>query len=111
MANKNKNRVGVVFSTNPEFIYETNDEPVIETLLPKDQKLKILLDTKTKKGKKITVLQGFIGKTEDLETLAKALKNYCGAGGSTKDGEILIQGDFCAKITQYLQEKEYQIKK
>ncbi len=107
---KNKNRIGVVFSTNPDFAYETNEIQEPETLEPKAQKLKIWLDTQTKKGKKITMITGFVGKNEDLETLCKSLKNHCGTGGSTKDGEMLIQGDFCQKIIQYLQEKEYQTK-
>ena len=108
MSKKNKSdKNGFVFSTDPNFRFEEEDIPVSETLVPKQQKLKIRLDTKHRGGKAVTLVEGFIGKEDDLEDLGKKLKNYCGTGGSVKDGLIIIQGDQRDKILQWLQKNQY----
>lgn len=112
MTKKNKNNQGgIIFSTNPQFEYENNDDPVIETLPPEKQNLKIWLDSKQRKGKTVTLITGFEGTAEDLKDLEKQLKNLCGSGGSSKDGDVLIQGDFRDKILTYLTGKGYKAKK
>ena len=97
---KQKNSGGFVYSTNPDFQFEQNDAPN-ETLAPAAQKLRIQLETKHRGGKTASVVLGFVGKDEDLEKIAKQLKNICGTGGSVKDGEIIIQGDHRDKIIQW----------
>ena len=97
---KQKNNGGFVYSTNPDFQFEQNDAPN-ETLAPAAQKLRIQLETKHRGGKTASVVLGFVGKDEDLEKIAKQLKNICGTGGSVKDGEIIIQGDHRDKIIQW----------
>lgn len=84
------------------------DEEVVETLMPADQPLRVILETKHRAGKTVTIVYGFIGKEEDLQHLGKALKNHCGTGGSVKEGEIIIQGDHKQKLFQYLKQKGYQ---
>jgi translation initiation factor 1 len=114
MKQKNKNHQnnqdGFVFSTNPNFEF-ADDNEVIETLAPEKQNLKVQLDKKARAGKQVTLITGFIGKAEDLEVLCKVLKTKCGVGGSAKDSEIIIQGDFREKVTQFLLEKQYKVKK
>lgn len=107
---KNNKGDGVVFSTNPDFEF-TDDTEIVETLAPEKQNLKVQLDKKARAGKQVTLITGFVGKAEDLEDLCKVLKTKCGAGGSAKEGEIVIQGDFREKITQFLLEKKYKVKK
>ena len=103
MANNDwKSRLGMVYSTNPDFKFETQEAEEIDTLDPKDQKLIVALDKKGRNGKQVTVVNGFIGKESDLESLGKTLKTKCGVGGSVKDGVILIQGDQRDKITTIL---------
>lgn len=105
---KHKNRDGVVYSTNPDFTYNYNDETPEEEAVPvSKESLKVLLDTKSRAGKKVTVVTGFKGKTGDIEDLAKVLKTKCGVGGSVKDREIIIQGDFRQKIQALLVEMGY----
>ena len=102
MSKNKKIPVGVVYSTNQDFEYSFDNEEVAETLLPEKQKLKIQLDKKSRAGKQVTLIAGFVGSENDLEILAKKLKNLCGCGGSVKDGEILIQGDVRDKVLSWL---------
>lgn len=101
---------GIVYSTNPNYSYEYETSEAQETLKPEDQTLKVSLDKKQRKGKKVTLVEGFIGKPDDLNALGKTLKAKCGVGGSTKDGQIIIQGDFVEKINVLLQEMGYNTK-
>lgn len=97
---------GLVYSTNPDAIPEQTEDKTI-TLAPKDQKLRIIIDRKQRKGKTVTIVTNFIGDDEDLKQLGKELKTMCGTGGNVKDGEILIQGDFKDKIVEWLKKNEY----
>lgn len=99
--NKHKERKGIVYSTNPDFSYEENQSTHADTLKPEKQLLKVLLDKKSRAGKLVTLIEGFIGKEEDMEALTKTLKTHCGAGGSAKDGVILIQGDVRDKVIAF----------
>lgn len=102
MSKKNKpDHNGFVFSTDPNFEFEGQNEN-IETLLPKQQKLRIKLDSKQRAGKVVTLIEGFVGKNEDMEELGKKLKSFCGTGGSAKGGEIIVQGDHRDKVVQWL---------
>ena len=110
MKNDKKGRINVVYSTNPDFNYEYEQEFQEETLAPEKQNLKVVLDSKQRKGKTVTLIQGFIGTEEDLKELAKLLKNKCGTGGSVKDGEIIIQGEIKEQILTILREHHYRAK-
>lgn len=110
MSKKNSNRIGVVYSTNPDFQYEEIEEFEQETLPNNQQKLYVQLDKKQRAGKQVTLITGFVGTSEDLEILGKELKNKCGVGGSVKNGEILLQGDFRQKVIDYLIQKDYKVK-
>lgn len=101
---------GVVYSTDSSFSYDFEDTTLQETLPPRQQKLKVSLDKKARKGKVVTLVEGFVGSDEDLQILAKLLKQKCGVGGSAKDGEILIQGEFKLKIYEILKSLDYQVK-
>ena len=93
MIKKNKpDTRGFVYSTNPNFSFE-KEQSNDETLPSAQQKLKVRLDTKHRAGKAVTLIEGFVGKEEDLQELGKKLKSFCGTGGSAKDGEIIVQGD------------------
>ncbi|QMU29453.1 translation initiation factor [Adhaeribacter radiodurans] len=112
MADKNKKgRQGVVFSTDPEFKYEYEQEEQVTTLPPQQQNLKVQLDKKARAGKQVTLVTGFVGSEEDLKELGKLLKNKCGVGGTIKDQEIVIQGDFRDKVLQILTQANYKAKK
>lgn len=102
-----KSRLGVVYSTNPDFTYATASEEEAETLAPERQKLRVGIDRKGRGGKQVTLVTGFVGKDDDLSELARALKVKCGVGGSAKDGEIVIQGDFRDRIVALLQSMGY----
>lgn len=106
-----KDRLGTVYSTNPNFQYESGDGGEQETLQPDKQDLRVQLDKKQRNGKKATLITGFVGKEDDLKELAKILKTKCGVGGSAKDGEILIQGDFCNKVMEILKSANYKVKR
>lgn len=109
--NKNKNRVGVVYSTNPDFQYEEYAGHEAETLPPAQQDLRVLLDKKQRGGKQVTIVTGFSGTDEDLKSLGKVLKTKCGVGGSAKEGEIMVQGDHRDKIVALLHKEGYKAKK
>jgi len=113
MSKKNrKSRVDIVYSTNPDFQYQHDEEQEQETLEPSKQKLKVYIDTKAKKkGKQATLVSGFVGSEDDLKNIGKLLKTKCAVGGSVKDGDILIQGDFRDKIVQILISEGYNAKK
>jgi translation initiation factor 1 len=101
---------GLVFSTNPNFVHDDNTQVQVETLPPEKQKLIVKIDKKQRAGKVVTLISGFVGKEDDLENLCKQLKNYCGAGGSSKNSEMLIQGDCKQKIADFLNKKKYNVK-
>ena len=111
MSNDWKKRLGVVYSTDPDFTYSQEEDANKETPEPRDQQLKIYLDRKNRKGKSVTLIKGFQGTDEDLKELARKLKNSCGVGGSVKDSEIIIQGDHRERILQILQSDGYRAKK
>lgn len=102
-----KSRLGVVFSTDPGFKYETAAEEEAETPEPSEQELIVRIDRKGRAGKQVTLVGGFVGREEDLKELGKMLKVKCGVGGSAKDGEIVIQGDFRERVTALLKEAGY----
>ncbi|MBR0030599.1 MAG: translation initiation factor [Bacteroidales bacterium] len=106
-----KSRLGVVYSTNPDFKYETAREEEQQTLPPGRQKLIVRIDRRQRAGKQVTLVEGFVGRSEDLAALAKTLKTRCGVGGTAKDGEITIQGDLRDKVTALLQGMGYNAKR
>lgn len=108
MSKKNKPQASpLVYSTDPNFS-PLIEEDSMETLEPALQPLRVILETKHRAGKTVTIVYGFVGALEDMNVLGKALKNHCGTGGAVKDGEIIVQGDHRQKIFQFLKQKGYQ---
>jgi translation initiation factor 1 len=107
MAKKQQKIQNVVYSTNPDFTYEFEQEVDIQTLEPQQQRLYVSIDRKQRGGKEVTLVEGFVGSEEDLKELGKILKTKCGVGGSVKDNEILIQGNFKQKIYDLLRKEGY----
>lgn len=108
MSKKNKpdNR-GFVFSTDPDFRFEEREREQQDTLPPAQQNLRVKLETKHRAGKTVTLVDGFVGTDDDAEKLGKQLKNFCGTGGSVKDGEIIVQGDQRDRVLQFLLKNGY----
>ena len=102
-----KKRLGIVFSTSPDYDYQTNFKEEVETLGLESQRLRVRIEKNGRGGKTVTIVSGFIGTLEDLQSLGKSLKYKCGVGGSVKDGEILIQGDFKLRIVDLLRVMGY----
>lgn len=107
-----KKRLGVVYSTNPDFQYQTEEQEAEKETLPAEkQKLIVRIDRRQRAGKQVTLIEGFVGTAEDLSALAKTLKTKCGVGGTAKDGEITIQGDLRDKICTLLTSMGYKAKR
>ena len=102
-----KERLNVVYSTNPDFSYETEESEEQETLPKNTQKLRVRIEKNHRGGKTVTIVSGFIGTDADLKELGKMLKSRCGVGGSAKEGELLIQGEFKEKIIELLKKEGY----
>lgn len=102
-----KQPVGVVYSTNPDYTYQYDDEPQAETLAPERQKLRVSIERHHRGGKVVTLVKGFVGTDDDLQSLGKRLKTRCGTGGSAKEGEIVIQGEMKEKVVALLQGMGY----
>lgn len=106
-----KSRLGVVYSTGSDFNYNTPEEASEETFPVAKQRLKVYLDKRNRGGKQVTIISGFRGTDDDLKTLGKTLKTKCGVGGSAKEGEIIIQGDFRDKLVEILTKDGYKAQK
>lgn len=102
-----KERLNVVYSTNPDFEYENSGESEPDTLEKRQQKLRVSIEKKGRGGKTVTLINGFVGTEDDLKELGKLLKTRCGVGGSAKDGEILIQGEFKQRVIDLLKSEGY----
>jgi translation initiation factor 1 len=111
MDNDWKKRLGMVYSTDPDFQFEPGEKEESETAAPAQQQLYVSLDKKNRKGKKVTLVEGFTGSAEEHRILSKELKSRCGVGGSVGDNNILIQGDFRDRVVAILQEKGYKVKR
>ena len=101
----------MVYSTNPDYKYDVDDDAEEETLPPARQDLRVWLDRKQRAGKQVTLVRGFVGSDDDLRALGSMLKTKCGVGGTAKDGEIIIQGDFRDRVTDILIKAGYKTKK
>ena len=106
-----KQRLGIVYSTDPNFNYATEETAEAETLEPSRQRLTVTIDRRNRGGKQVTLVSGVVGTQEDLSALGKTLKVKCGVGGSAKDGEITIQGDLRDKVTELLRNMGYNAKR
>lgn len=106
-----KKRLGVVYSTNPDFKFQEEEKQEETTLPPSAQRLVVSIDRRNRGGKQVTLVSGFIGSAADLAVLGKTLKVKCGVGGSAKDGEITIQGDFRDRVTELLRDMGYNAKR
>lgn len=111
MSKNKKERLNVVYSTNPNFNYDYEANEEVETIEPNKQTLYVSIDRKQRGGKEVTLIEGFIGKDDDLKELGKQLKSKCGVGGTAKDGEIIIQGAFRDKIMELLQKEGFKVKR
>ncbi len=109
MAKNKKIKGDVIYSSNPDYSYDFDNDEMDEPLLPSQQNLKVWLDRKQRKGKVVTLIDGFVGNDDDLKSLTKILKTKCGVGGSAKDGEIIIQGDHREKIIGILTADGYNL--
>lgn len=108
MAKKNKSRrTGIVFSTDPDHNYEYESDNQEETMAKSDQKLRVMIDRKKRRGKEVTLVVGYVGNPQDIKELGKLLKSKCGVGGSVKDKEIIIQGNQRDKVVKLLLEQGY----
>lgn len=105
-----KKAIGVVYSTNPDYQYQYDDEPEADTLPPAKQRLRVSLDRHHRGGKTVTLVTGFVGSDDDLQALGKTLKSRCGVGGAAKDGEIIIQGEHLDKVRQFLAADGYNVR-
>lgn len=108
---KKKNRINIVYSTNQNFEYGFDEEEENEILSPNEQLLYVSIDRKQRKGKAVTLIEGFVGTEDDLKDLGKELKSKCGVGGTAKDGEIIIQGEMKDKVASLLEGMGYKVKK
>ncbi len=106
-----KSRLGVVFSTNPDYEFNDSEEATQETIAPSRQNLRVWLDRKQRGGKVATIIRGYVGSESELKELAKMLKTKCGVGGAAKDGEIIIQGDHRDRVIELLSSNGYNSKK
>lgn len=106
-----KSRLGMVYSTNPDFEYTSDSSAEKETLDPSKQDLRIWLDRKQRGGKVATIVKGFVGSDDDLKDLARMLKTKCGVGGAAKDGEIIVQGDHRDRVVEILTKSGYKCKR
>lgn len=106
-----KARLGMVYSTNPDFQYETDADGAAETPPPAQQELRVWLDRKQRGGKVVTLVRGFVGRDADLQELARLLKTKCGVGGTAKQGEVIIQGDHRDRVVDILVRSGYRCKK
>lgn len=106
---KKINTSGIVYSTDPNYHFTSDETEETQTPEPALQKITVRLETKHRAGKAVTLIEGFIGKTEEQEDLVKRLKNFCGTGGAAKEGELLIQGDQRDKVMQWLQKQGYKL--
>ena len=111
MAKQKKEKINVVYSTNPDFNFQFDEEEEVETLPNAQQQLYVSIDRKQRGGKEVTLVEGFVGKEDDLKELGKLLKSKCGVGGTVKDNEILIQGNFRDKVFELLTKEGYRVKK
>ncbi|MGL4228913.1 MAG: translation initiation factor [Tannerellaceae bacterium] len=102
-----RDRLNVVYSTNPDFQYDNGDDEELETIAKEKQPLKIQLDKRNRGGKAVTLVTGFVGTEEDLVELGRWLKVKCGVGGSAKDGEMIVQGDLRQKVLELLKKEGY----
>ena len=102
---------GIMYSTDPSFVYDEEIDDSNESIPKNQQDLRVMLDRKNRGGKAVTLVTGFRESTDELEKLAKMLKTKCGVGGASKDGEIIIQGDFRDKVLLLLQKEGYKVKK
>ena len=102
---------GIMYSTDPGFVYPEEETPAPENLPNNHQNLKVMVDRKNRGGKAVTLVTGFVGEQDDLEKLTKMLKTKCGVGGAAKEGEILIQGDFRDKVIELLKKEGFKVKK